>query len=72
MKARERVAEIHTHNPRLPIIGVGGIDDGTSASNMFIKGASLIQLYTGLVYQGPFLPRRILQYLVQTSGLWNS
>jgi dihydroorotate dehydrogenase len=48
---------------RLPVIGVGGIDDGSSAAAMLSVGADLIQVYTGLVYQGPFLIRSILAYL---------
>ncbi|MGD8821566.1 MAG: quinone-dependent dihydroorotate dehydrogenase [Anaerolineales bacterium] len=48
---------------RLPVIGVGGIDDGPSAKAMLAVGADLIQVYTGLVYQGPFLVRSMLSYL---------
>ena len=40
---------------RLPLIGVGGIDSGATAIAKFRAGASLIQLYTGLVYNGPKL-----------------
>jgi dihydroorotate dehydrogenase len=39
----------------LPIIGVGGIFDGADAVEKLRAGASLIQLYTGLVYRGPRL-----------------
>lgn len=42
-----------------PIIGVGGIDSATAAYEKIRAGASLIQLYTGLVYQGPGLIKRI-------------
>ena len=38
---------------RIKIIGVGGVDSGTSAYNKFIAGAHYIQLYTGMVYKGP-------------------
>jgi dihydroorotate dehydrogenase len=44
---------------KLPIIGVGGILTAQDALRMFDAGASLVQLYTGLVYQGPELVRRI-------------
>ncbi|HEU5470579.1 MAG TPA: quinone-dependent dihydroorotate dehydrogenase [Actinophytocola sp.] len=44
---------------RLPIIGVGGIATPDDATRMFDAGASLVQLYTGLVYQGPGLVRKI-------------
>jgi dihydroorotate dehydrogenase len=43
----------------LPIIGVGGIHTPDDALRMFDAGASLIQLYTGLIYHGPGLIRRI-------------
>jgi dihydroorotate dehydrogenase len=43
----------------LPIIGVGGILDADDADRMFDTGASLVQLYTGLLYRGPALVRQI-------------
>ena len=49
---------------RLPLIGVGGIDSGEAALQKIEAGASLIQLYTGLVYQGPVLVARIKQALL--------
>ncbi len=42
----------------LPVIGVGGILDPDDAARMLDAGASLVQLYTGLVYRGPALVRR--------------
>ncbi len=44
---------------RIAVIGCGGIDDVESARRMFEAGADLVQLYTGLIYEGPFLPARI-------------
>jgi dihydroorotate dehydrogenase len=44
---------------RLPIIGVGGIDDGLTAAEKIDAGASLVQVYTGMVYRGPSLAREI-------------
>lgn len=49
--------------PRLPIVGVGGIDSGEAAWAKITAGASLLQLYTGLVYEGPGLVGRILTHL---------
>ncbi|WP_097651543.1 quinone-dependent dihydroorotate dehydrogenase [Candidatus Chloroploca asiatica] len=49
----------------LPIIGVGGIACGEDALRMLEAGASLVQVYTGLVYQGPGLPRQIKQTLAR-------
>jgi dihydroorotate dehydrogenase len=48
---------------KLPIIGVGGIMSGDDAKKMREAGASLIQLYTGLVYAGPGLVKQILKAL---------
>ncbi len=42
---------------QIPIIGVGGIARGTDAAEKIAAGASLVQLYTGLVYRGPRLVR---------------
>ena len=44
---------------RLPIIGVGGIDDVDSATRLIDAGASLVQLYTGFIFRGPELIREI-------------
>ena len=44
---------------RLPLIGVGGIATGAQAYARIRAGASLIQLYSALVYEGPYLARRI-------------
>ena len=43
----------------IPIIGVGGIHDEASALEKLKAGASLIQIYTGLIYEGPALVKRI-------------
>ncbi|MFA6434864.1 MAG: quinone-dependent dihydroorotate dehydrogenase [Elusimicrobiales bacterium] len=48
---------------RLPLIGVGGVFDGPSAAEKFRLGADLVQVYSGLIYEGPFLVRNILKYL---------
>jgi dihydroorotate dehydrogenase len=39
----------------VPLIGVGGIMSGPDAAEKFAHGASLVQLYTGLIYRGPVL-----------------
>ena len=44
---------------RLPIIGVGGIFNADDAWEKIVAGASLLQIYTGLVYEGPGLVREI-------------
>jgi dihydroorotate dehydrogenase len=57
---------------RLPLIGIGGIDSGETALAKIEAGATLIQLYTGLIYQGPGLVPRIKEHLVdavRTAGV---
>ena len=44
---------------KIKIIGVGGVDSGKSAYKKFVSGASYIQLYTGMVYQGPNIVNKI-------------
>jgi dihydroorotate dehydrogenase len=44
---------------RIPLIGIGGIDSGPTAIAKLEAGATLLQLYTGLVYEGPGLLARI-------------
>ena len=46
-------------NGKLPIIAVGGIDSFAAAKEKLDAGASLIQVYTGLIYQGPSLIKDI-------------
>jgi dihydroorotate dehydrogenase len=45
----------------LPVIGVGGITTPDDVTRMLDAGASLVQLYTGLIYHGPRLVRRAVQ-----------
>jgi dihydroorotate dehydrogenase len=49
----------------LPIIGVGGIFTADDAWEKITAGASLLQVYTGWIYEGPWMVRRILEGLVQ-------
>jgi dihydroorotate dehydrogenase len=46
-------------NGSLPIIGVGGVFTAEDAWEKICAGASLIQLYTGFIYEGPGVARRI-------------
>jgi len=48
---------------KLPIIGVGGIDDAASAKEKLNNGADLVQVYTGFIYKGPQLVKTILSGL---------
>ena len=42
---------------KLPIIGVGGISDPACAAEKLDAGATLVQVYTGMIYRGPFFAR---------------
>ena len=48
---------------KIEIIGVGGVDSGESAHRKFLAGASYIQLYTGMVFQGPNIVGKIKKEL---------
>jgi dihydroorotate dehydrogenase len=67
---RSRSTEIIRHiyrqtSGRLPIIGVGGIFNADHAWEKIRAGASLVQCYTGLVYEGPSLARNIVHGLTR-------
>jgi dihydroorotate dehydrogenase len=51
----------------IPIIGVGGILSGADASAKMLAGASLIQVYTGLIYRGPALVSECVQALTSVT-----
>ena len=50
---------------KLPLIGVGGIFSAQEAYQRIRAGASLIQIYTGMIYEGPFLAQRIARGLIR-------
>jgi dihydroorotate dehydrogenase len=50
-------------NRAFPIIGVGGIHSPEDALEKLNSGASLVQIYTGFIYEGPGLIKKINQYL---------
>jgi dihydroorotate dehydrogenase len=54
-----------TAGPALPLVGVGGIDGPQAAWERITAGASLVQIYTGWIYEGPILVPEILEGLVQ-------
>jgi len=61
-RARETLAEVRRLTS-LPLVSVGGIDSPAEARARIEGGASLIQVYTGLIYEGPALVTRILRSL---------
>ena len=74
---RARSTEVVRHlykqtNGKLPIIGVGGIFDADDAWEKITAGASLVQVYTGMVYEGPGIAKKIiagLQVRMEIAGL---
>jgi len=65
-RATEVLADFHRLTAgRLPLIGVGGVASGEQAYGKIRAGASLVQLYTALVYDGPGLVTRILADLAR-------
>jgi dihydroorotate dehydrogenase len=72
-RARAVIREIYRHTGgRIPIVGVGGVASAADAYEHIRAGASLVELYTALVYEGPGLPAAIsagLARLVRRDGL---
>ena len=59
-KSNEVIRFIHKNsNGSIPIIGVGGIFDADDVIEKFQCGASLVQIYTGFVYEGPSIVKKI-------------
>ena len=59
-KALETVNYIRQHTKgRLPVMGVGGIMTAEDAINMLNAGATLVQIYTGFIYEGPAIVKKI-------------
>jgi dihydroorotate dehydrogenase len=68
-KNLELVRYIHTKSEgRLPIIGVGGIMSGEEAQAMMDAGASLVEIYSGFIYEGPGLVKNILTHLEKSNN----
>jgi len=74
LKARstEIIRKFYNHlQGKVPIIGVGGIENADDAWEKMVAGADLVQVYTGFIYEGPMLARNIcagLSKRVQASG----
>jgi dihydroorotate dehydrogenase len=63
-KSHSIVAEIYRRTGgQIPIVGVGGIMNTADAQAMLDAGASLVQLYTGMIYAGPGLVKEIVEGL---------
>lgn len=55
---------------KLPIIAVGGITNAERAGDMLNAGASLVQIYTGMIFRGPFFARTIAKSLLWKDSDW--
>lgn len=65
-RSTEVIRYIHAKSGGLiPIIGVGGIHSAEDAYEKLKAGASLVQIYTGFIYEGPALVKRINSYLAK-------
>jgi len=65
-KSTEVLSYLHRQsNGTIPIIGVGGIMTASDATTKLASGASLVQLYTGFIYNGPSLIAQINQALLR-------
>ncbi len=58
-------------NHKLPIIGVGGIFDRETALRKLDAGASLLQIYTAFVYDGPKFPSKLANSLAYRKRAWS-
>jgi len=59
----EVIRTIRTINKDIPIIGVGGISSAQAAKEKLEAGASLVQIYSNFIYQGPDLIKEIVTNL---------
>ena len=70
-RSNEIINYIHRSTEgKLPIIGVGGIDSAEAAGEKIDAGASLVQIYTGWVYRGPFFARELARALKSKGENW--
>ena len=64
-QSTEIVAQLYAHlNDEIPIIAAGGIMSAEDAQEKISAGASLVQVYSGLIYQGP----ELIKHIKQTKG----
>ena len=69
LRATEMIRRIYQLTAgKFPIIGVGGIFSSQDAYDKIKAGASLVQIYTGMIYQGPGMIRRINEEMAEMLG----
>ena len=65
-RSTEVIAYLHDKSKgKIPIVGVGGIHSAEDAIEKLKAGACLIQLYSGFIYEGPALPKKICKQLLR-------
>ena len=65
-RSTEVIRYLHDNSKgEFPIIGVGGIHSADDALEKLAAGASLIQLYTGFIYEGPGIVRKINEAILK-------
>jgi len=69
LPVRQRSTEVirfiyHETDGKLPIVGVGGIFNADDAWDKIVAGASILQVYTGWVYEGPWMVSQVLSGLL--------
>lgn len=74
LPVRQRSTEIVQYiyqktNGRIPIIASGGIFTGADAKEKIAAGASLVQVWTGFIYEGPAIVKNICQYLAEENKI---
>jgi dihydroorotate dehydrogenase len=70
-RSNEVINYIHRSTEgKLPIIGVGGIDSAEAAGEKIDAGASMVQLYTGWIYRGPFFAKELAKALKSHGEDW--
>jgi dihydroorotate dehydrogenase len=66
-RSTRMIAYLHQKlGPDFPIIGAGGIHSPQDALEKLKAGATLIEIYTGFIYEGPGLVKKINKYLVSS------
>lgn len=69
LKSLSLTRAIHTEFPELPIMFSGGVFTSEDAEAALMAGASLVQVYTGFIYNGPTLLNQMNKYLSQRDSI---
>jgi dihydroorotate dehydrogenase len=55
---------------KIPVVGCGGICSAQDAGRFMDEGASLVQIFTGMIYRGPFFPAQVARALAWHHRKW--